>query len=103
MKIIIDISENLYNFVNTKRPNGYYNNFDEFDCYDVSECIRKGIPLPKEHGDLIDRNQILQKEHFVILGDVKVGDKNFGEQEIDMFPKQTIMSVKPVIKADKEK
>lgn len=59
MKLIIDISEKMYNFVNTKRPNGYYNNFDEFDCYDVSECIRNGILLPKVHGDLIDRSKLL--------------------------------------------
>lgn len=55
MKLIIDIDENLYNFVNTKRPNGYYNNFDEFDCYDISECMRNGTPLSDNatNGDVI--------------------------------------------------
>lgn len=63
MKLVIDISENMYNFVNTKRPNGYYNNFDEFDCYDISKCIRNGIVIPKEHGDLIDRKALLNRPY----------------------------------------
>ena len=58
MKLIIDISENLYNFVNTKRPNGCFNEFDKFDTYDISKCIRNGTPLPKGHGDLIDENDL---------------------------------------------
>lgn len=59
MKLVIDIPENLYNFVNTKRPNGYYNNFDEFDCYDISKCIRSGISLPEGHGNLIDKDKLV--------------------------------------------
>lgn len=91
MKLIIDIPEKAYKLRLTN-PVWYDSNIDK--------AIRNGMPLPKGHGDLIDRDQILQGEHFVLLGDVKAGDKNFGEREIDMFPKQTIMSVKPVIEAD---
>lgn len=96
MKLVINIPETL--LYKDICENGYI--YDE-DNEDIAKIIKDGIPLPKGHGDLIDRDQILQGEHFMLLGDVKVGDKNFGEREIDMFPKQTIMSVKPVIEADK--
>lgn len=61
MKLIINIPDNLYNFVNTKRPNGYYNEFDKFDTYDVSKAIRNGTPLPKGHGRLIDADALIKK------------------------------------------
>lgn len=101
MELIINISEQEYNecknLFNMVYQEGYLN-------YNLNTSlimyIANGIPLPKGHGDLIDREQILQGEHFVVLGDVKAGDKNFGEREIDMFPKQAIMSVKPIIEAD---
>lgn len=96
MKLIIDINEKDYEYIKELGLNGYRDQVNR-----VVEAMANGTPLPKGHGDLIDRNQILQGEHFVVLGGVQVGDKNFGEQEIDMFPKQTIMSVKPVIEADK--
>lgn len=70
MKLIIDISENLYNFVNTKRPNGCYNNFDEFDCCNISKCIRNGIILPKGHGRLIDEKEVYKKFYCRCLAGV---------------------------------
>lgn len=58
MKLLIDLPKNLeylYNFVNTKRPNGRFNEFDKFDTYDISKCIRNGIPFPNNatNGDII--------------------------------------------------
>lgn len=101
MELIIDISDDFYNVLIDSRYDKIRN--IELEYLDLVQKIKNGTLLPKGHGDLIDRDQILQGEHFVILGDVSVGDKNFGEQEIDMFPKQTIMSVKPIIEAEKGK
>ena len=95
MKLIIDIDEEMYDWLDNGFPT-------ENDYVKLWEKIRQGTPLPKGHGDLIDRNQILQGEHFMILGNVQVEDENFAEREFDMFPKQTIMSVKPIIEADKK-
>lgn len=97
MKLIIDIPADVYTIIKNEPYMSRVMNFGST----LTDAIYDGTPLPKGHGDLIDRNQILQGEHFVVLGDVKAGGKNFGEREIDMFPKQTIMSVKPIIEADK--
>lgn len=94
IELVVKIPEEAYNFL----QNG---GVDWLGAEHILDRVANGIPLPKGHGDLIDRDEILQGEHFVVLGDVKAGDKNFGEREIDMFPKQTIMSIKPVIEADK--
>ena len=47
MKIVIDISDEEYEDV--KKASGCY--------YDFGKAIYYGTPLPKEHGDLIDRNE----------------------------------------------
>lgn len=88
IELVIRISEEDYEYIKNSNDMNF-------------NVIKNGTPLPKGHGDLIYRDQILQGEHFVMLGDIKVGDENFGKYEIDMFPKQTIMSIKPVIEADK--
>lgn len=46
MKIVIDIPEERYEFIK-----GLDNT-----CYDIHTAIAQGIPLPKGHGDLIDRD-----------------------------------------------
>lgn len=47
MKIVIDIPEERYEFIK-----GLDNT-----CYDIHTAIAQGIPLPKGHGDLIDRDK----------------------------------------------
>ena len=63
MKLIIDI------------PDKKYNEIKEFPlCYteEVFEQIRKGTPLPKGHGDLIDRDEFHQTlENIYIRGNDK--------------------------------
>lgn len=52
MQIVIDIDDKLYKrlFVNG------VDNYD--DAVDMANAIRKGTPLPKGHGDLIDANEL---------------------------------------------
>ena len=48
MKIVIDIDDNLY----TRLFDNGVDNYD--DAVDMAKTIRKGTPLPKGHGRLID-------------------------------------------------
>lgn len=55
MKIVIEIDENLYTRL--------FNNgdIDAVDMLKACVAIRKGTPLPKGHGDLIDRKELLKQ------------------------------------------
>lgn len=53
MKLIIDIDKDYYKAI---WENGYI--YDE-DNEDIAKIIKNGKPLPKRHGDLIDRDELL--------------------------------------------
>ena len=53
MRIVIDIDENLY----TRLFDNGVDNYD--DAVDMAKAIRKGTPLPKGHGRLIDADKII--------------------------------------------
>ena len=53
MKVVIDISEEDYNFVKKQVADGITN--------PLKMCIANGTPLPKGHGDLIDRKELLKQ------------------------------------------
>ena len=48
IQIVIEISEEMYQTVK-----------DETYCGSLYEELKNGTPLPKNHGDLIDRNELL--------------------------------------------
>ena len=50
VELVIKIDENFYKTIKDNKSNLYGGR--------VYEMIRKGIPLPKEHGDLVDRDSI---------------------------------------------
>ena len=52
MRIVIDIDDNLY----TRLFDNGVDNYD--DAVDMAKAIRKGIPLPKGHGRLIDADAL---------------------------------------------
>ena len=54
MKLVIDIDENLYTRL---FDNG---NIDAMDMLKACVAIRKGTPLPKEHGRLIDADAFIE-------------------------------------------
>ena len=75
MQIVIDITKELYDEI----KNGIYDG----NTRKMAIVIGNGIILPPDHGDLIDR-------------------KDFDMITFDMFTKEEINAMKPVIEADKE-
>lgn len=59
MQIVIDIDEDIYEDAKKGIPNGL--------CQYSNEAIRNGIPLPKGHGELIDKDVVLDMMNHGIL------------------------------------
>lgn len=87
MQILIDIPNNEYERI-VKDP--YYENI-----YGKSICkiIKKGIPLPKKHGDLIDRDELKRYAGWYNLAT---------DKSIHAVLTKEIDWVKPVIERTKE-
>lgn len=56
MQLVIDISEEMYNFAC---------NYPEKVLAGYSLCIKRGTPLPKGHGRLIDEDVLLRNAKSV--------------------------------------
>lgn len=78
MEIVIDISEDLYKAT--------VNGLDANEIWDLRLAIKNGTPLPKGHGDLIDRQELLKSTLC----------KTFGLRSVD------IENTPTVIEADAE-
>lgn len=52
MQIVIDIPKEMWDWLHTGFP-------DEDDGRNAINAILKGTPLPKGHGDLIDRSKVI--------------------------------------------
>lgn len=59
MKIVIDIPEEDYNVI---LANANFYKEQQWGVAEVWDAIVNGTPLPKGHGDLIDRNTITVEE-----------------------------------------
>lgn len=57
MKLVIDIPENTYKQIQALARNNY---FEHDICGNSMRRIANGTPLPRGHGDLIDRNDLLE-------------------------------------------
>ena len=53
MKIVIDIPETMYDWFDNGFP-------DEDDVKMLWDLVKDGTPLPKGHGDLIDRKDLIE-------------------------------------------
>lgn len=54
MQLLVEISENDYT-----RIVDYYNSLEEGEIVNtLTSCVANGIPPPKGHGDLIDKNEL---------------------------------------------
>ena len=80
MQIVIDISDEEYEDV--KKAGGCY--------YDFGKAILNGTPLPKGHGDLIDRDKL--ETHYV--------GTDLGT-DLEAYLVSTIDEAPTIIKADK--
>lgn len=59
MKIVIDIDDEVYKDAMNGIPNGL--------CKYSNEAIRNGTPLPKGHGELVDKDVVLDMMNHGIL------------------------------------
>lgn len=89
MQIVIDIDENLY----TRLFN--IGDEDVEDMHRVCVAIRKGVPLPKEHGRLIDADELKKEYPHNTDWDYPVNTNCCVVESIDNSP--------TIIEADKEK
>ena len=92
MKVVIDIDNDLYNFVVDKK-------LMVMDLPEVEQAIKHGTVLPEEHGDLIDREEFLKSFLDSFWGAVKDGNSSF---EVVGAVKNIIRNTPTVIAADKE-
>ena len=53
MKLIIDIPEDLY-------KENIRGTVSDRQCEKILKCVKNGTPLPKGHGDLIDRRGLIK-------------------------------------------
>ena len=67
-----------------KIPEYYLTHPQDYSC--LAECVRRGVSLPKGHGDLIDRQELLKSTLC----------KTFGLRSVDIENAPTI------VEADKE-
>ena len=104
MKLLINISDELYNYMCSEQP--YDEHLDKrFDC-DIRYSVKKGIPLPKGHGRLIDADylkdiSLLHNWHGNNKNIVPYSDRRgyrLRQREVD----ETIINAPTIIEADKE-
>lgn len=93
MKIVIDIDEEEFRFINDLCKQGYANGHEIL--------IAKGTPLPKGHGDLIDKEKLKANINgwYAFMKDIcKQPHMTLKQEEI--IGKIDMMT--PIIEADKE-
>lgn len=75
MKIVIDIDEKDYEFI--KSVNFIMKNSDTFQriAADLFRATQDGTPLPRCHGDLIDRDILLQNWKVIPSRDRLIFDR----------------------------
>lgn len=86
MKIVIDIPEEWFCRLQ--------NEWGWALAENVREAIKNGKPLPKGHGDLIDRSELLKKEVWGTFGETGYDAPCIFKTEVNDAP--------TIIEADKE-
>lgn len=79
MKIVIDI------------PNEKYKRLPYIDQFSLREYIENGTPLPKGHGDLIDRDDLLADSYCI---------DDWSGNEINIVDVMTVNMADVIIEAD---
>lgn len=94
MKLIIDIDENVFTRLFDNGIENYAIVND--DLFAIAKAIRNGTPLPKGHGDLIDRNELLK--HY----DSTTYHNGIEERKIHFIQIGYVYDAPTIIEADKE-
>ena len=94
MKLIIDIDENVFTrlFENGVEDYAIVND----DLFAIAKSIRKGIPLPKGHGRLIDADALKLECYSVV-------DPKGIYNELKIIEDYYIDDAPTIIEADKER
>jgi hypothetical protein len=100
MQIVIDIDDNLY----TRLFDNGVDNYD--DAVDMAKSIRKGTPLPKGHGNLIQREEaetIFRNAKMALYKQSRTEQiKDFQTRESMLLnAEQFVHLIKPIIETDK--
>lgn len=90
MQIVINIPEETYNFLKKYGTDGGI----------IENSVVNGTPLPKGHGDLIDRNALSKRFENECVGDCDCCSNCTIEDGI--FSCYAITSASTIIEADKE-
>lgn len=88
MQIVIEISDETYEYIS----NGSETSIDESN---VVTAVRNGTPLPKDHGDLIDRDLLRNK----ISEDKR---EAFTKHEVWLLTSKYNTDIPVIVQADKE-
>lgn len=88
--LVIKIDEEQYEFIKENITNYYEVKDYHALLYDICEGIKNGIPLPKGHGDLIDKSNLLTVTDYD------------GENEKTYVLYEEIEDAQPIIEADTE-
>lgn len=93
MKLIIDIDDNEYTEI--KMSAEIFRSKDMIVPH-LYKVIESGIPLPKGHGDLVDRDRLINRCLFMSNDDTAI-------EGMEYITKGMIKTAPTVIEADKEK
>lgn len=95
MQIVIDIPEMAYSYI---KREWVENDFDS-PINHAMNGIKNGMPLPKWHGDLIDRSQTLRTDRF---DDGHEGLRTIQEYAVYAKIRRYLQSLPAIIPAEKE-
>lgn len=90
MQIVIDIDENVFTrlFGNGIEDYAIVND----DLFVIAKSIRKGTPLPKGHGDLIDRDDLLADSYPI---------DDWSGNEVNIVDVMSVKMADAIIEADR--
>ena len=78
MQIVIEIPEELKNKIDNANEDNYRTYLWWFETT-LYCAIKNGTPLPEHHGDLVDRNELLQQ--YGLENATKYGNKDAEQQK----------------------
>ncbi len=91
MKLVIDIPEEEYRWI-TKSDETVFADVASKEC--MLHAIKNGTPLPKGHGDLVDRNELIRR--FGVKDATKYGNET-AEQQTHSYSTMMMYEIADVI------
>lgn len=94
MQVVIDVPDKVYEMVMNTGTYGCYR-------FNSSKAIRDGVPLPKGHGDLVDRDAINSRFYDIWKELESYSNKPTYKHLLDKWS-MCMDSASPIIEADTE-